>query len=279
MHIAGLSVRRESRSPVRGITEPCGRVLDRDAACGGVNDRPECTDPQRGPRRSSRGTIAVTAAAIAAAWVGVGITAPVAPPTGRIEGIVRLVAPDDRPIVSGAYPTRKVNKTAPRLSEIHNVVVFLRGVPRSAALPPARVEMIQRDEAFVPRVVAITRGSTIDFPNADPFFHNVFSLSRSATFDLGRFPRGERRSRTFTQAGLIKVYCHLHSHMSASIMVFDHAHFAMPSSDGAFVLEDVPVGEYRLSAWHERIGESAKPVVVEAGRTMRVEFALPVEGT
>jgi plastocyanin len=224
-------------------------------------------------------TVALTAAAIAAAWVSVGITAAASPPTGRIEGIVRLVAPDDRPIVSGAYPTRRVNKTVPRPGEIRNVVVFLRDVQRSSALAPARIEMIQQDEAFVPRVVAITRGSTIDFPNADPFFHNVFSLSRSATFDLGRFPRGERRSRTFTQAGLIKVYCHLHSHMSASIMVFDHPHFTMPSSDGAFVLDDVPVGEYRVSAWHERIGESAKPIAVDAGRTIRVEFALPVEGT
>jgi hypothetical protein len=67
--------------------------------------------------------------------------------------------------------------------------------------------------------------------------------------------------------------------MSASIMVFDHPHFTMPSSDGAFVLDDVPVGEYRVSAWHERIGESAKPIAVDAGRTIRVEFALPVEGT
>ena len=239
----------------------------------------ECTDLRGGRRGSTRMTVALTAAAIAAAWVSVGITAPAAPSTGRIEGIVRLVAPDDRPIVSGAYPTRRVNKTVPRLGEIRNVVVFLRDVQRSSALPPARIEMIQQDEAFVPRVVAITRGSTIDFPNADPFFHNVFSLSRSATFDLGRFPRGERRSRTFTQAGLIKVYCHLHSHMSASIMVFDHPHFTMPSLDGAFVLADVPVGEYRVSAWHERIGESAKPIAVDAGRTIRVEFALPVEGT
>ena len=139
--------------------------------------------------------------------------------------------------------------------------------------------MVQQDEAFVPRVLAIPRGSTVDFPNADPFFHNVFSLSRSATFDLGRFPRGERRSRTFTQAGLVKVYCHLHSHMTASIMVFDHPHFTMPAANGTFVLDDVPAGEHRLSAWHERIGESAKPIVVEPGRTIRVEFSLPVEGS
>jgi plastocyanin len=241
-----------------GITEVCPGVLEADSFT----------------HRRKPSTVALTLAGIAAAWIG----APAAPATGRIEGTVRLVAPDDRPIVSGAYPTRRVNKTAPRFSDVRNVIVFVRDVPRSAALPAGRLEMVQQDEAFVPRVVAITRGSTIDFPNADPFFHNVFSLSRHATFDLGRFRRGERRSRTFNQAGLVKVYCHLHSHMTASIMVFDHPHFTMPAANGTFVLDDVPAGEHRVSAWHERIGESAKPIVVEPGRTVRVEFSLPVEG-
>jgi hypothetical protein len=65
--------------------------------------------------------------------------------------------------------------------------------------------------------------------------------------------------------------------MSASIMVFDHALFAIPHGDGSFALTDVPAGQYRLSAWHERIGESAKDITVEAGRTVKIEFALPVE--
>ena len=114
--------------------------------------------------------------------------------------------------------------------------------------------------------MAITRGSTVEFPNSDPFFHNVFSLSRGATFDLGTVSARRRAAReSFTQPGLVKVYCHLHSHMSASIMVFDHPHFVVPQVDGSFVLADVPAGQYRLSAWHERIGESAKNIVVEAG--------------
>ena len=219
------------------------------------------------------------ALALAIGFGAVAATSPApAVTTGRIEGVVRLAAPDEKPIVSGAYPSRQVNKVVARGTEISNVIVFLRNMPRSATLPASRLEIVQQQESFVPRVLAITRGSSVDFPNADPFFHNVFSLSRSATFDLGRFPRGERRTRTFTQPGLIKVYCHLHSHMSASIMVFDHPHFAVPAQDGVFALNDVPAGEQRISAWHERIGESAKQIVVEAGRTVRIEFALPVEG-
>jgi hypothetical protein len=125
-------------------------------------------------------------------------------------------------------------------------------------------------------VVAITTGSSVEFPNFDPYFHNVFSLSRAASFDLGRFPRGDSRVRKFTSAGLIKVYCQIHSHMTASIMVFDHDYFRIPDAEGAFTLDDVPVGTYRISAWHERIGESIRQVRVEPGGRARVEFSLPV---
>lgn len=201
------------------------------------------------------------------------------PALGRIEGVVRLVAPlgTATPIASGAYPTRRVSRPAASPAEITNVVVFVKDGPRAGALALVRAQMVQQEESFLPRLVAIPRGSTVEFPNSDPFFHNVFSLSRGATFDLGRFPRGASRARVFTQPGLVKVYCHLHSHMSASIMVFDHPHFAVPHVDGSFVLADVPAGPYRLSAWHERIGESSKNILVEAGRTVSIEFALPVD--
>ena len=223
----------------------------------------------------------VSAAAITALATVTPATAPAPSPspatTGRIEGVVRLVAKVEEPIQPGAYPSRRVLPPAPKASEINNVVVFVKDAPRAATLGTKKAEMRQEHEGFVPRLVAITRGSSVEFPNADPFFHNVFSLSRGATFDLGRYPRGESRSRTFIKPGLVKVYCHLHSQMSASIMVFDHGHFTIPESDGHFALPDVPAGEYRLSAWHERIGESAKQITVEAGRTVRIEFALPMD--
>ena len=197
--------------------------------------------------------------------------------TGRIEGQVRLIMPPPNAVPSGVYPSRRVSRPPARTPEISNVVVFVKDAPRPAELPLTQATIVQKDEAFVPRVVAITRGSMIDFPNFDPFFHNVFSLSRGASFDLGRYPLGETRSRRFTTPGLVKVYCHIHSHMSASIMVFDHPYFRIPSADGSFAIDVVPPGSYELSAWHERIGESLSSVRVEAGRTARVEFALPME--
>jgi plastocyanin len=199
-----------------------------------------------------------------------------APQRGRIQGHVRLTAPGSAAIPSGVYPARRVSRPAGAASELSNVVVFLDDIPRQADLPPMRATITQKDEAFVPRVVAITRGSTIVFPNFDPFFHNVFSLSRTASFDLGRFPRGDQRTRTFTQAGLVKVYCHIHSHMNASIMVFDHQYFAVPSATGEFAIDDVPAGTYRVSAWHERIGASVQSVRLEGGQPATLEFVLPV---
>ena len=197
--------------------------------------------------------------------------------TGRIEGTVTLVSPGGAPLQSGAYPSRRVTRPAPPPSELSNVVVSIKDAPAAAHPQPMRTSISQRNESFVPRVAAITRGSTVEFPNLDSYFHNVFSLSRGASFDLGRYPRGESRSRTFTRPGLVKVYCHLHSEMSATIVVFDHPFYTVPAVDGTFVLSDVPAGEYRLSAWHERIGENVAPIDVKPGSTARATFMLPID--
>jgi plastocyanin len=197
--------------------------------------------------------------------------------TGRIEGRVVITVPVASAPPSSAYSTRRVEKPAPRTgSELSNVIVFIQDAPKATALPPMRAHIVQENETFIPRVVAITRGSTVDFPNGDPFFHDVFSLSRSATFDLGSYPRGQTKSHQFRQAGLVKVYCHIHSHMTASIMVFDHTFFTIPKADGSFTIDDIPAGSYQVSAWHERIGENSQPVKIEAGRASDIRFALPI---
>ncbi len=190
---------------------------------------------------------------------------------GRIRGV---------PLPSNAYQPRAVNRRGDRpIPELRNVVVYLKDVTFSGVLPTTRTQIRQSNEAFTPRVVAITRGSTIDFPNGDPIFHNVFSLSAAATFDLGRFPKGVSRSRVFDKPGLVKVYCHLHSHMSATILVLDHPYYTVPEADGAFTLGGVPEGQHTLVAWHERVGERASVIQVDAGRTTLADLSLPVEGT
>jgi plastocyanin len=105
----------------------------------------------------------------------------------------------------------------------------------------------------------------------------VFSLSSAATFDLGRYPSGRSSSWRFTKAGLVKVYCHIHSHMSASILVLDHPYFAIPDIEGNFVLRGVPTGSYTVAGWHERVGERSHTVRVDPGQTVNVDLTLPVE--
>jgi plastocyanin len=199
--------------------------------------------------------------------------------TGSISGHVKLTPKiPGRALPSTAYPTRAVAASDPTsVPEIKNVVVYLKEVAFRGALPASRAELRQEHETFLPHVLAITRGSTIEFPNDDPIFHNVFSLSSAGTFDLRRYPRGQSRSQTFTKPGIVKVYCNIHSHMSATILVMDNPYFTTPALDGAFELTQLPAGQYTLVGWHERVGERRATVRVERGKTAIVDLSLPVE--
>jgi plastocyanin len=201
------------------------------------------------------------------------------PDWGAIAGQITLTsAVRGVPLASNVYQPRAVGRHQPaQTAEIQNVVVYLKDAGFSGTLATARHVVQQRNETFVPRVTAVTRGSVVAFPNDDPYFHNVFSLSRAATFDLGRFRQGQAREQRFLKPGLIKVYCHIHSHMSASIMVLDHPYFAVPRLDGSFMLPEVPVGKYTIVGWHERVGERSGTVEVQANRTTSIELSLPVE--
>jgi len=207
------------------------------------------------------------------------VAAPGAQSTGRVTGHVTLTKNvRGTALPSTAYPARTVGRhDAPPVPEILNVVVYVKDPGYRGALPAKRAEMGQENEAFVPRTLTVTKGSTVDFPNRDPFFHNVFSLSGAANFNLGRYPRGQTRSQTFTKPGIVKVYCQIHSHMSATILVLDHPFFTVPATDGNYELPNLPPGEYTIVGWHERVGERTARVRVQAGQTASVDLALPVE--
>jgi plastocyanin len=197
--------------------------------------------------------------------------------TGSLTGRVHVIAhPARRLATAGAYPGRIVGIQGDRdTSELDNVVVFVSS-PVRADSAPRRVAIRQTNEEFLPHVVAVTTGSTVEFPNDDLIFHNVFSLSRAATFDLGRYPQNASKARTFTKPGVIKVFCHLHSHMSAIVRVFSHPYFAIPDRDGRFTIPNVPAGRLDVTAWHERAGEVTEPVTVEDGATTELTFSLPL---
>ncbi len=156
-------------------------------------------------------------------------------------------------------------------------VVYLESAPALAFpdIEPQRAAMDQRSETFVPHVLAVTVGTTVDFPNNDHIYHNVFSLSGTRRFDLGRYAAGRSRSVRFDRPGIVRVFCEIHSHMSAFILVFNHRYFAVTGTDGRYQINRVPAGRYTLVAWSEgSIRESRAVVIAEDAAAVDADFVL-----
>ena len=218
---------------------------------------------------------AVAVAGLIACLSLVGSESPRAQGAAQVRGRVTIGIPISTRRPTNAYSRAAQATNLAPVSELRNVIVYLKDATR-VSVRPARAEIRQLNETFIPRAVAVTVGSEVGFPNEDPFYHNVFSLSRVRTFDLGRYPTGQTRTVRFDKPGLVKVFCQIHSHMSASVMVFDHPWFAVPDDEGRFSLADVPAGAHQLVAWHERLGETITDVRIEGGRPSTVDFVLPV---
>jgi plastocyanin len=161
--------------------------------------------------------------------------------------------------------------------DLRRSVVYLESAP-SLAFPdvePQRATMDQRNETFVPHVLAITVGTTVDFPNSDNTYHNVFSLRGPRPFDLGRYAAGRSKSVRFDRPGIVRVFCEIHSHMSAFILVFNHRYFAVTSPEGRYQISRVPPGRYTLVAWNEGAIRESRPIVVaDEGGVVEADFSL-----
>ncbi len=165
---------------------------------------------------------------------------------------------------------------------VTDAVVYVEQIPAPvdsalavalAAGPGSRPQLAQMNEAFVPRVVAVAVGSSVDFPNRDPIYHNVFSLSSTRRFDLGKYPRGHSKSVAFDHVGLVNVYCDIHSEMEAFVLVLPHHAFAQPNADGAFELPALPPGRYRLHVWHPDLTDIVRAVEIPAQGDTSIELS------
>ncbi len=196
--------------------------------------------------------------------------APQAPDTGTIRGRVQLAS---LPRASARPSIADLGSTADPIDRRH-CVVYLESAPRQAfgQLRVGRVRMDQRNEQFVPHLLAITVGTTVDFPNSDSTFHNVFSFARGNGFDLGRYPPGRTGGRKFDTPGIVPVSCDIHSHMSAYILVFSHPFFAVTEDDGRYTIGSVPPGSYTLLVWSELGRAEAQKVTVTDGETVDADF-------
>jgi plastocyanin len=197
------------------------------------------------------------------------------PAGGTIRGRVELrQLPAD--IVPRPNPSELSMPPDPDPGDRRRSVVYLETAPRAAfeQRDELRPRMDQKNEAFVPHVLAIVAGTTVEFPNSDRIYHNVFSLSRARSFDLGRYAAGTSKSVRFDRPGIVRVFCEIHSHMSAFILVFAHRYFAVTDDDGRFRIDNVPPGAYTLVAWNESVPQTTKRVVLPENGDVEANFVL-----
>lgn len=153
------------------------------------------------------------------------------------------------------------------LDGVGPVVVYLEGLD-ALALSPLRgrtLEIHQKNASFSPSFLAIAAGEKVIMPNDDVIFHNVFSYSTPNDFDLGLYPHGEQREKTFLYAGVVRIYCSIHESMNATIFVSPSSLFAVAKPSGDFTIRDVPPGKYRLRTWNRRLPPASQLVDVGSG--------------
>lgn len=206
--------------------------------------------------------------ALAGLALALGPIAATAQANGTIEGTIEVRQTPPRRTASryaGAAVAARPIQPLPAVVYIEGAVPGAPARPR--ATPPS---MAQHDTAFVPGVLVVPVGTAVEFPNEDPFFHNVFSYSGPKRFDLGRYPRGESKTVQFDEPGVVNVYCEVHESMRAAIIVVENPFHATVGADGAFRITGVPPGRYRLVAWHADHGTDEAEVEVRAGGTAHV---------
>lgn len=194
------------------------------------------------------------ALAIAAAVTSLPAAA-AAQPVGRVVGTVKVTEPDGQP----ASPA--------------DVIVYVVGFTEPAGDKVTTIA--QKGRKFVPDLVAITVGERVEFPNFDPFLHNVFSQSTPRKFDLGSFTRGETKEKDFPVPGVVDVYCNIHPEMAATILVLPNRRHIVARPDGTFTLDGVPPGDWTVFAYTRRATRPASArISVKGGADATVELAI-----
>jgi plastocyanin len=158
---------------------------------------------------------------------------------------------------------------------LRDFIVSIEGpLPAGAVLAAAPAVVTQKGAIFSPRILPIMVGTTVEWPNDDDIFHNVFSISEAKEFDLGLFKKPEKRQVTFNRVGRVDILCSIHTQMSAVVLVLENPFFAKSDEEGRYSITGLPPGDYTVRAWHERLPSVRRKVTVTATGSVRLDFVL-----
>ncbi len=151
----------------------------------------------------------------------------------------------------------RAEKRAGDTGDLSEVVVWLKSLDRSVAelaagAPHPKLQLVQKNKSFQPHLLVVPAGSTVDFPNRDPFFHNVFSLFDGKRFDLGLYEAGATNSVRFDRVGVSFLFCNIHPEMSAVVVAVDTPYYAVSDRAGNLRFTNLPDGKYEMHVWYER---------------------------
>ncbi|MSS72969.1 MAG: hypothetical protein EXS64_15970 [Candidatus Latescibacteria bacterium] len=196
---------------------------------------------------------------------------------GRVEVRSRTSAGESGPGGGyghgGAFEGKSEPK--PEFSEAQSVVLFVEVKDSLRYSPPAaHPRVTQRAKTFIPPVLPVLVGTTVDFPNEDTIYHNVFSYAKPKRLELGRYPPGSSRSVTFDKSGVVKLFCEIHENMSAYILVLGTPFFTVPDREGEFVLRNLSPGRHRIKVWHPTLPRQEREVFVPESGVVEVNFEL-----
>jgi len=207
---------------------------------------------------------------------------------GEIRGTVHA---EGKPEVSGdsaggKYDSRKY-KFVERVNyaELRNFVVYIDGPMKNSAPSQTNgtaivdTKRVNQEKAnFTPAVLPIVVGTTVEWPNNDDIYHNVFSMSDAMQFDLGLYKGNPKEKRvTFDKVGRVEVFCSIHANMHCVVLVLENPHFTITDESGRYVIRNVPAGTYKLKAWHERLPTQVQEITVPADGEVKVNFTLGIK--
>jgi plastocyanin len=207
---------------------------------------------------------------------------------GTITGTVRAegkVNAGGDSAADAAYANRKY-KFAERVdySAMHDFVVYVEGptgvtnAPATNLVEVSTMKVAQKSAVFSPHVLPVMAGTTVEWPNNDDIFHNVFSFSDAAQFDLGLYKGNPANARvTFDRPGRVDVFCSIHANMHCIVLVLDNPYYACTDENGHYAITNVPPGIYKLKAWHERLPPDEHEITVPTNGEVKVDFTLGIK--